>query len=146
MKARVKWVEGMTFTGESGSGHAIVLDGAPENGGRNLGIRPMELMLLGLAGCTAFDVVLILQRGRQPVSDCVVEVEAERAPVDPKVFTRIHLAYTLKGRGLSPEKVERAIGLSKEKYCSASIMLGAVAEITHSWTAVDEAAEPADAS
>ncbi|HEX2554485.1 MAG TPA: OsmC family protein [Microvirga sp.] len=132
MKARVKWVEGMTFTGESGSGHAIVLDGAPENGGRNLGIRPMELMLLGLAGCTAFDVVLILQRGRQPVSDCVVEVEAERAPVDPKVFTTIHLTYTLKGRGLSPEKVERAIGLSKEKYCSASIMLGQVAEITHS--------------
>src|SRR4028119_2484670 len=88
MKARVKWVEGMTFTGESGSGHAIVLDGAPENGGRNLGIRPMELMLMGLAGCTAFDVVLILQRGRQPISDCVVEVEAERAPVDPKVFTK----------------------------------------------------------
>ena len=134
MKARVKWVEGMTFTGESGSGHAIVLDGAPENGGRNLGIRPMELMLLGLAGCTAFDVVLILQRGRQPVSDCVVEVDAERAPVDPKVFTKIHLQYTLSGQGLSPEKVERAIQLSKEKYCSASIMLGQVVEITHSWT------------
>jgi putative redox protein len=134
MKARVRWVEGMTFTGESGSGHAIVLDGAPENGGRNVGIRPMELMLLGLAGCTAFDVVLILQRGRQPISDCVVEVEAERAPVDPKVFTKIHLKYTLSGQGLSPEKVERAIQLSKEKYCSASIMLGQVAEITHSWT------------
>ena len=143
MKARVKWVEGMTFTGESGSGHAIVLDGAPENGGRNLGIRPMELMLLGLAGCTAFDVVLILQRGRQPVSDCVVEVEAERAPVDPKVFTKIHLTYTLKGRGLAPEKVERAIQLSKEKYCSASIMLGQVAEITHSWTVEPSEAEPA---
>jgi putative redox protein len=124
----------MTFTGESGSGHAIVLDGAPENGGRNLGIRPMELMLMGLAGCTAFDVVLILQRGRQPVSDCVVEVDADRAPVDPKVFTKIHLKYTLSGSGLSPEKVERAIQLSKEKYCSASIMLGQVAEITHSWT------------
>ena len=134
MKARVKWVDGMMFTGESGSGHAIVLDGAPENGGRNLGIRPMELMLLGLAGCTAFDVVLILKRGREPVSDCVVEVEAERAPVDPKVFTKIHLKYVLKGQALSPEKVERAIRLSKEKYCSASIMLSQVAEITHSWT------------
>ena len=134
MKARVKWVDGMMFTGESGSGHAIVLDGAPENGGRNLGIRPMELMLLGLAGCTAFDVVLILKRGREPVSDCVVEVEAERAEVDPKVFTKIHLKYVLKGQSLSPEKVERAIRLSKEKYCSASIMLSQVAEITHSWT------------
>jgi putative redox protein len=134
MRARVKWVEGMTFIGESGSGHAVVLDGAPESGGRNLGIRPMELMLLGLAGCTAFDVVLILQRGREPISDCVVEVEAVRAPVDPKVFTKIHLRYTLRGHELSPEKVERAIQLSKEKYCSASIMLGQVAEITHSWT------------
>ena len=133
MKARVKWVEGMTFTGELGSGHAIVLDGAPESGGRNLGIRPMELLLIGLAGCTAFDVVLILRRGRVPVSDCVVEAEAERASEDPKVFTRIHLAYRLSGSGLSPEKVERAIKLSKEKYCSASIMLGQVAELTHSF-------------
>jgi putative redox protein len=135
MKARVSWVEGTMFTGESGSGHAIVLDGAPENGGRNVGIRPMELMLLGLAGCTAFDVVLILKRGREPVADCVVEVEAERASTDPKVFTTIHLKYYLSGQGLSPEKVERAIQLSKEKYCSASIMLGQVTEITHSWTA-----------
>jgi putative redox protein len=135
MKARVSWVEGMMFTGESGSGHAIVLDGAPENGGRNVGIRPMELRLLGLAGCTAFDVVLILKRGREPVADCVVEVEAERASTDPKVFTTIHLKYYLSGQGLSPEKVERAIQLSKEKYCSASIMLGQVTEITHSWTA-----------
>jgi putative redox protein len=111
MKARVSWVEGMMFTGESGSGHAIVLDGAPENGGRNVGIRPMELMLLGLAGCTAFDVVLILKRGREPVTDCVVEVEAERAATDPKVFTTIHLIYRLSGHGLSPEKVERAIQL-----------------------------------
>jgi len=134
MKARVSWVEGMMFTGVSGSGHAIVLDGAPENGGRNVGIRPMELMLLGLAGCTAFDVVLILKRGREPVADCVVEVEAERASTDPKVFTTIHLKYYLSGQGLSPEKVERAIQLSKDKYCSASIMLGQVAEITHSWT------------
>jgi putative redox protein len=124
----------MMFTGESGSGHTIVLDGAPENGGRNAGIRPMELMLLGLAGCTAFDVVLILQRGREPVTNCVVEVDAERAPTDPKVFTAIHLQYRLSGQGLSPQKVERAIQLSKEKYCSASIMLGQVAQITHSWT------------
>jgi putative redox protein len=134
MKARVSWVEGMMFTGESGSGHTIVLDGAPENGGRNAGIRPMELMLLGLAGCTAFDVVLILQRGREPVTNCVVEVDAERAATDPKVFTAIHLQYRLSGQGLSPQKVERAIQLSKEKYCSASIMLGQVAQITHSWT------------
>jgi putative redox protein len=134
MKARVSWVEDMMFTGESGSGHTIVLDGAPENGGRNAGIRPMELMLLGLAGCTAFDVVLILQRGREPVTNCVVEVDAERAPTDPKVFTAIHLQYRLSGQGLSPQKVERAIQLSKEKYCSASIMLGQVAQITHSWT------------
>ena len=134
MKARVSWVEDMMFTGESGSGHTIVLDGAPENGGRNAGIRPLELMLLGLAGCTAFDVVLILQRGREPVTNCVVEVDAERAPTDPKVFTAIHLQYRLSGQGLSPQKVERAIQLSKEKYCSASIMLGQVAQITHSWT------------
>jgi putative redox protein len=134
MKARVSWVDGMMFTGESGSGHAIVLDGAPENGGRNVGIRPMELMLLGLAGCTAFDVVLILKRGREPVTDCVVEVDAERASADPKVFTTIHLKYRLSGHGLSLEKVERAIQLSKDKYCSASIMLGQVVEITHSWT------------
>jgi putative redox protein len=131
----------MMFTAESGSGHAIVLDGAPEAGGRNIGIRPMELLLMGLAGCTAFDVVLILKRGREPVSDCVVDVEAERAPTDPKVFTKIHLNYTLSGDELSAEKVERAIQLSKEKYCSASIMLGQVAEITHSWTVVPHGRE-----
>jgi putative redox protein len=140
MKARVKWVDGMMFTAESGSGHAIVLDGAPENGGRNVGIRPMELILMGLASCTAFDVVLILRRGREPVSDCVVEVEAERALVDPKVFTKIHLTYRLSGQNLSPTKVERAIQLSKEKYCSASIMLGQVVEITHTWTVEPPAA------
>jgi putative redox protein len=137
MKARVKWIEGMAFMGETGSGHALVLDGAPENGGRNLGMRPMEMMLLGLAGCTAFDVVLILGRGREDVTDCVVEVEAERAPVDPKVFTRIALHYVVTGRGLSPTKVERAIALSKEKYCSASIMLGRAVEIVHRWTVVE---------
>ncbi|WP_046863091.1 OsmC family protein [Microvirga massiliensis] len=139
MRARVKWVEGMMFAGESGSGHAVIMDGAPEAGGRNLGIRPMEMLLIGLGGCTAFDVVLILKRGRESVTDCVVEIEAERAESDPKVFTRIHLAYTITGRSLSSAKVERAIKLSKEKYCSASVMLGAVAEMTHSWTIEDEA-------
>ena len=143
MKARVKWVDGMMFVGESGSGHAVVMDGAPESGGRDLGIRPMEMLLLGLGGCTAFDVVLILKRGREPVTDCAVEIEAERAETDPKVFTRIHLLYTLTGRALSPAKVERAIKLSKEKYCSASIMLGAVAEITYDFKVIDVAAEAA---
>ena len=141
MKARVKWVQDVMFVGESGSGHAVVMDGSPEHGGRNLGIRPMEMLLLGLGGCTAFDVVLILKRGRDPVTDCVVEIEAERAETDPKVFTRIHLVYTVTGRGLSPAKVERAINRSKEKYCSASIMLGAVAEITYDFKVVDAAAE-----
>jgi putative redox protein len=141
MKARVKLVDGMMFVGESGSGHAVVMDGAPEYGGRNLGIRPMEMLLIGLGGCTAFDVVQILRKGREQVSDCEVEVIAERAETDPKVFTKIHLEYHVAGKDLAPAKVERAIQLSKEKYCSASIMLGAVAEITHSWTAQDEAAE-----
>jgi putative redox protein len=146
MKARVRLVDGMMFVGESGSGHAVVMDGAPEYGGRNLGIRPMEMLLIGLGGCTAFDVVQILRKGREQVSDCQVEVIAERAETDPKVFTKIHLEYRVAGKDLAPAKVERAIQLSKEKYCSASIMLGAVAEITHSWTALDEAAEPQAAS
>lgn len=141
MKAKVKLVDGMMFVGESGSGHAIVMDGAPEYGGRNLGIRPMEMLLLGLGGCTAFDIVQILRRGREQVDDCEVSVEAERAETDPKVFTKIHMVYRVKGRDLAPAKVERAIMLSKEKYCSASIMLGAVAEITHEWTVVEEAGE-----
>jgi putative redox protein len=145
MKARIKLVDGMMFVGESGSGHAVVMDGAPEYGGRNLGIRPMEMLLIGLGGCTAFDVVQILRKGREQVSDCEVEVAAERAETDPKVFTKIHVDYRVRGRDLAPAKVERAIQLSKEKYCSASIMLGAVVEITHSWTAVDEA-EPEIAS
>lgn len=140
MKARIKWVDDMMFVAESGTGHAIVLDGAPENGGHNLGVRPMELLLMGVGGCTAFDVVLILKRGRQPVTDCTVEVSGERAETDPKVFTKIHLTYTVTGRGLSRDKVERAVELSKEKYCSASIMIGQVATITHSIEIVDEAA------
>ena len=140
MKARVKWVEGMSFLAEAGSGHAVVLDGAPEYGGRNIGIRPMEMLLMGLAGCTAFDVVNSLRRGREPASDCVVEVEADRASEDPKVFTAIRVVYRVTGRGLSRQKVERAVSLSKEKYCSASIMLGATAEITATIEVVDEAA------
>ena len=138
MKATVKWLDGMMFVGESGSGHAVVMDGAPEAGGRDHGIRPMEMLLLGLGGCTSFDVVLILKRGREPVSGCTVEITAERAESDPKVFTQIHLHYKLSGRGLAPAKVERAIALSKEKYCSASIMLGATAKITSEFTVADE--------
>lgn len=132
MKAKVTLVEGMTWLGEAGSGHGIVLDAAPDIGGRNLGCRPMELVLLGLAGCAAIDVRLILQRGREAVTDCVVEAEAERAESDPKVFTRIHLAFRVTGRALSRAKVERAVQLSHETYCSASAMLGKTAAITHS--------------
>lgn len=138
MKARAKWVEGMAFMGEAGSGHAVVMDGAPEYGGRNIGIRPMEMLLIGLAGCTGFDVVQILKKGRENVTGCEVEVEAERATEDPKVFTRIHISYRISGRGLSPAKAERAVALSKEKYCSASIMLGATAEMSASLEVIDE--------
>jgi putative redox protein len=131
MKARVKWVEQVSFVAETGSGHAVVVDGAPEAGGRNIGMRPMELLLAGAAACTAFDVVWILKRARQPVADCVVDAEAERAPQEPKVFTRIHLKYAVAGRGLDARQVERAVKLSKEKYCSATIMLAHSATITH---------------
>ena len=131
MKARIKWVEGVTMLGESGSGHAIVMDGPPDFGGRNLGVRPMEMLLLGMGGCTQFDVLLILRKARQDVTDCVVELEAERAAEDPKVFTRIHAHFIVSGRGLKERQVERAISLSAEKYCSASIMLGATVDISH---------------
>ncbi len=131
MRTRIKWVEGMSFVGETGSGHAVVIDGAPEHGGRNLGMRPMEMVLTGAAACTAFDVVLILKKGRQPVTDCVVTAEAERAPEEPRVFTRIHLNYAVAGHGLDARQVERAVQLSKDKYCSATIMLGRTAEITY---------------
>lgn len=140
MKATVTWVDGMMFLGESGSGHSVVMDGAPEAGGRDHGIRPMEMLLLGMGGCTSFDVVLILKRGREPVNGCKVEITAERAETDPKVFTRIHLHYLISGKGLSAAKVERAIALSKEKYCSASIMLGATATITSDFTVSEERA------
>ncbi|HZH28574.1 MAG TPA: OsmC family protein [Azospirillaceae bacterium] len=131
MKARVKWAGDMMFIGEAGSGHAVVMDGAPEYGGRNMGLRPMEMVLVGVGGCTAFDVVLILKRGREPVEDCIVELEAERADTDPKVFTRIHMRYVVTGKGLDPKKVERAVELSAEKYCSASAMVAHTAKITH---------------
>ena len=137
MKARVKWVQDATFIGEAGSGHAVVMDGPPESGGRNLGPRPMEMLLLGMGGCTAFDVVYILQRARQPVLDCVVELEAERADEAPKVFTKIHVHFIVSGRGLSEKQVERAVQLSAEKYCSASIMLGKAVEITHDYEVVE---------
>ncbi|HXX83841.1 MAG TPA: OsmC family protein [Casimicrobiaceae bacterium] len=130
MKARIKWNEGVSFVAETSSGHAIVLDGSPDAGGRNLGPRPMELVLAGTAACTAFDVVWILKRARQPIVDCVVEAEADRAPTDPKVFTRIHLVYRVTGPNLNRAQVERAVKLSKEKYCSATLMLAKTAKIT----------------
>jgi putative redox protein len=133
MKARVKWVEDSTMLGESGSGHALVMDGPPEHGGRNLGVRPMEMLLLGMGGCTEFDVLHILKKARQQVTGCVVELEAERAQDDPKVFTRIHVHFIISGPNLSEKHVTRAVSLSAEKYCSASIMLGATADITHDY-------------
>ncbi len=137
MKARIKWIENVSFLGETGSGHAVLMDGAPEGGGRNLGPRPMEMLLVGTGGCTAYDVVHILKKGRQPISDCVVEIDAERAGEDPKVFTKIHLHFVVTGKGLNPVQVERAISLSAEKYCSASIMLGKTADITHDFEIVE---------
>jgi putative redox protein len=133
MRARVKWIDGAAMLGESGSGHGVVMDGPPDLGGRNLGVRPMEMLLIGMGGCTEFDVLLILRKARQRVTDCVVELEAERAESDPKVFTRIHAHFILTGHGLDPRLVERAIKMSAEKYCSASIMLGATATITHDY-------------
>lgn len=131
MECTVKWLDGMTFLAETGSNHTVVMDGAPEAGGRNLAPRPMEMMLAGAGGCTAFDVVLILKRGRHEVTGCEVSLTADRADSDPKVFTRIHFHYRVSGRSLKPEAVARAIELSKDKYCSASVMLGKTAEITH---------------
>ena len=131
MKARVKWVENVTFVGETGSGHAVVMDGAPEAGGRNLGPRPMEMLLIGTGACSAFDVILILKKSRVAVTDCVVDVSAERAETDPKVFTKIHLHFVVTGKSLDAAKVARAVSLSAEKYCSASAMLAKSALVTH---------------
>jgi len=133
MQARIKWVQDATFLGESGSGHAVVMDGPPDHGGRNLGVRPMEMLLLGLGGCSAFDVVSILKKSRQPISDCVAEIEAARAEQDPKIFTRIHVHFIVTGQGLDDKRVARAVSLSADKYCSASIMLGKSAAVTHDY-------------
>ncbi|MEZ0231561.1 MAG: OsmC family protein [Methylophilaceae bacterium] len=137
MKARIKWIENVCFMGESETGHAVVLDGAPDAGGRNLGMRPMEMLLIGMGACTSFDVVTILKKARQPISDCVAEIEAARADEIPKVFTKIHVHFVVTGKGLNPVQVERAVKLSAEKYCSASIMLGKAAEITHDFEIVE---------
>jgi len=139
MKARIKWVENVCFMGESETGHAVVLDGAPDAGGRNLGMRPMEMLLIGMGSCTSFDVVTILKKARQPITDCVAEIEAARADEIPKVFTKIHVHFVVTGKGLNPVQVERAVKLSAEKYCSASIMLGKAAEITHDFEIVEPA-------
>ncbi len=133
MKLRIKWVEGVSFLAETESSHAILMDGAPEGGGRNLGPRPMETLLAGAGGCTAYDVVTILRKARQQVSDCHIEIDAERAPQDPKVFTRIHFHFVITGTNVDSRHVERAIDLSAQKYCSASIMLGKTAQITHDY-------------
>ena len=137
MKARIKWVENVCFVGESETGHAVILDGAPDAGGRNLGMRPMEMLLIGMGACTSFDVVTILKKARQPIVDCVAEIEAERADEVPKVFTKIHVHFVVTGKGLNESQVERAVKLSAEKYCSASIMLGKSAQITHDFEIVE---------
>ncbi len=138
MKARVKWIENSTFVAQSGSGHSVVLDGPPEAGGQNLGVRPMEMVLMGLGGCTAFDVVDILKKKREQVSGCVVEIEAERAETTPKVFTKIHVRYIVSGKNIKEESVKRAVELSAEKYCSVSIMLGKTAAMTHDYQILNE--------
>ena len=137
MKARVKWVEEMSFLGMTESGHAVLMDGPPDAGGRNLGPRPMEMLLLGAGGCTAFDVALILKKGRHTVSGCEVMIDAERAATDPKVFTRIHLHFVVSGENLKAEAVERALKLSAEKFCSATIMLGKTATVTHDFELIE---------
>ena len=137
MKARIKWVEDRTFTAQSGSGHVITLGNSRDADGRSLCTSPMEMVLIGLGGCTAFDVVHILQRSREPITDCVTELEAERAAHDPQVFTRVHIHYTITGSGLSRDKVARAIDLSATKYCSASAMIGRTAQITHDFELID---------
>jgi len=140
MKARVKWAHDMMFIGETDTGHAVVMDAAPDIGGRNLGPRPMELMLISLGGCSSIDVVLILKRSREAVSDCDVQIEAERADTDPKVFTSIKMHFIVSGNRLDAKKVERAIKLSHEKYCSASAMLGATAKLSYDFEIRDSAA------
>jgi len=143
MKARVQWLDGRAFVGESGSGHAVVMDGAPDSGGRNVGVRPMEMLLLGLGGCTAFDIVMILERMREKVTGLDIALEAERAGEDPKVFTHVKMIYKVTGRNLKPANVERAVNLSAEKYCSASAMFEKTAKIEHSFEIIEEGAAAA---
>jgi putative redox protein len=138
MECTVRWTSGMTFLAETGSNHVVAMDGAPDGGGRNLAPRPMEMVLLGTGGCTAYDVVVILKKSGQSITGCEVKVTSERAPVDPKVFTKIHMHFVVRGRALKKNLVEHAIRLSHEKYCSASIMLGKTAEITKDFEIVEE--------
>ena len=137
MRATIKLRDGVCFDASTETGHQITIDGAPENGGENRGARPMELILSGLGGCSAFDVVLILRKARQQVDDCIVELEAERHPEPPRVFTKIHLHFKVSGRNLNKNKVERAVNLSADKYCSASIMLAKSVDITHDVEIID---------
>ena len=140
MKASVSCVKDVMFVGESGSGHAVVMDGAPDAGGRNLGFRPMEMLLLGLGGCTAFDVVMILKRSREQVTDCIVDIDAQRAEAEPKVFTKIAMRYRITGSALDRKKVERAVHLSAEKYCSATAILSKTAQFSHEIEILDVSA------
>lgn len=137
MQVTVKWVDGVMFVGETGSGHAVVMDGPPDHGGRNIGMRPMEMLLLGLGGCSSFDVVQILRKGRNDIVNCVTEVTAERVDAIPSVFSKIHLHFTVTGHDLKASAVERAVKLSAEKYCSASIMLSKAVEITHDFEVIE---------
>jgi len=137
MQARIKWVDGAMFVGESGSGHALVMDGPTDHGGRNLGVRPMEMLLLGMGGCTSFDVVNILRKGRHEIVDCVAEITAQRVDAIPSVFSSIHVHFIISGRNVSPAAVKRAVQLSAEKYCSASIMLEKSVAISHDFEIID---------
>lgn len=137
MEAKVKWVDGRMFVGETGSGHAIVMDGPPDHGGTDMGIRPMEMILLGVGGCSSFDVIEILQKGRHNVIDCVTEITSERVDTIPSVFSKIHLHFVVTGHDLKPSVVERAVRLSAEKYCSASIMLSKSVTMTHDFEVIN---------
>ena len=137
MKAEVKWLGKRAFEGTPGSGHSVIMDSSPDFGGEDRGIRPMEMMMLGMGGCTSIDVMNILEKSRQDVTDCVAEITAERADTEPKVFVKMHVHFKVTGRGIDPKRVERAISLSAEKYCSASIMLGKTAEITHDFEIIE---------
>ena len=139
MKAEVKWMGGVAFEGTADSGHSVIMDGAPASGGENKGFRPMEMVLLGMGGCTSFDVVSILKKSRQQVSECVAEISSERAETTPKVFTKIHMHFKITGKGVEPEKAMRAISLSTDKYCSAVAMLGKTAIITHDFEIIETA-------